>query len=648
MNNKRVLQNIEMILIAITIVVYSSIYFNNTFPYSDGWFINYVELVKRGMFPYKDFYYYLPPLNLLVDSIFWKLSFGYLLAYRAWYVLERILIYLLIFKLLSRFFDDKKACLACAFSAILCTADDFDFFGDYNQNVALLAVIITLLAVNFVNSPQKTKKMQNLFSAGIVLGLMFLTKQTIFVACTMVFLFLLIFICAVENDKNCVKYIANTLIGVMIPIAICIIILQLNDALVPCIEQLFLSVEGKGSAKDILIGYFLKTLHIKRIWEIALLIFLIYGWTQELHWRNVCIAALIGDYALQIGDNIDLIWKVFDDYTILSFIGLCPLAVIALIYIFKRQYYKHIYVVYALAYAMIVACGVTIIVPSIYHYVYDLGLYSKFATYFATTFFYFDLILFVVLLIYKVKKQCIFEHQNEILMIAGGGLALNYATTMAAGLDTMASNSMRISLPLALVIIFSACRSKNVISRLLKYVVAFFCVVVIMSCIAQKSIKAYPWWGMKDYPKEEKVYAIDNIPALKGILFSAEDKNMYENITKLISENSNENDIILGYPYIKIYNILCDRYNTYFVPVFWYDVVGDKYVDILIDEIKEKLPNIVVWYDIPYALETHEAIYRNGKELEQRKIVQIFDEILDKKYLLLGEYNDFYVYKLKE
>lgn len=63
--------------------------------------------------------------------------------------------------------------------------------------------------------------------------------------------------------------------------------------------------------------------------------------------------------------------------------------------------------------------------------------------------------LFIYLIIQNVRKKKVIEKQNEIIMIAAGGLALNYATTMAAGLTTMASNSMRISLPLVLSIIFS-------------------------------------------------------------------------------------------------------------------------------------------------------------------------------------------------
>jgi hypothetical protein len=74
--------------------------------------------------------------------------------------------------------------------------------------------------------------------------------------------------------------------------------------------------------------------------------------------------------------------------------------------------------------------------------------------------------------------------------------------------------------------------------------------------------------------------------------------------------------------------------------------VGDKYVDILLDELYERLPDIVVWKDIPGAIEVHEAIYRDGKPLEQRKIEELFNDVIPDQYELLGEYNEIKVYKL--
>ena len=655
-NSTKLARGLGALAIAVVIVIYSYNYFNNTFPYSEGWFVNYVELVKRGQFPYRDFFYYLPPLNLLIDYIFWKLSFGYLLIFRAWYLLERIVLYILVYRLLCKFFDWKKASLACCFAAVLCTADDFDFFGDYNQNVALLTVIIIYFAVGFAQEKKVKKKIKNLFFAGMILGMMMLTKQTIFIACIAIFFPLLVLFCAKEHDRNFISYFLSTIIGTLIPIIVCAVILSANGALIACIDQLFSSADGKGSIFDILVTYLLMTLKHWHIWIFALIMFGVY-WLEFIIKPNInqkkvyifigIVAAIFVKFEMGTMETITSFLKSFENILGIFIISIVPFLIMCVIYLFARQYYSHKVMIYTLLFAVILQCSAVMFVPSMYYAIYDIGIYSLISQYFNNTIFYFLIIYFIVLLVNKIKNKELIQNQNEIIMIAGGGLALNYATTMAAGLENIASNSMRISLPLVLVIIFSSNLKKDSISRWLKYLISIICVIGIMACIAQKSITAYPWWGMKDSPKEEKTYTVD-IPALKGIYFSEIDKEMYEEITSIIDKNTDEDAIIFGYPYIKIYNILCERYNNYSVPVFWYDVVGDKYVDILIKELNKQLPDIVLWYDIPNALETHEEIYRNGKPLEQRKIVSMFDEILPKKYKYLGTYNDISVYKLKE
>lgn len=64
-----VVRNILSAVLFLAVIGYSAIYANNTFPISEGWNVNYVELIWHGNVPYRDFYYYLPPLNLLVDAM---------------------------------------------------------------------------------------------------------------------------------------------------------------------------------------------------------------------------------------------------------------------------------------------------------------------------------------------------------------------------------------------------------------------------------------------------------------------------------------------------------------------------------------------------------------------------------------------------
>ena len=142
-------------LLCVVILAYSSIYFANTMPITEGWNVNYAELALHGKFPYRDFYYYLPPLNILIDVVLWKLSFGSLFIYRAWWLVQRIAIYELMFRLLCRYFNQYAAFAACAFSAILCTASVYDLFGDYNQTVPFLSVLLLYCVLGFTEAADK-------------------------------------------------------------------------------------------------------------------------------------------------------------------------------------------------------------------------------------------------------------------------------------------------------------------------------------------------------------------------------------------------------------------------------------------------------------------------------------------------------------
>lgn len=71
------IKNVLSIGIFLAVVCYSAIYANNTFPISEGWNVNYVELIWHGKVPYRDFYYYLPPAESAgrcsaVEALVWE------------------------------------------------------------------------------------------------------------------------------------------------------------------------------------------------------------------------------------------------------------------------------------------------------------------------------------------------------------------------------------------------------------------------------------------------------------------------------------------------------------------------------------------------------------------------------------------------
>lgn len=127
---------------------------------------------------------------------FWKLSFGSLLVYRFWWVLQRAAIFTLLFRLISRYINMVSAFVACLFSIMLCAASVYDLLGDYNQTVILLSVILSYCVIAFHEANTNKQRYTKLFGAGFVLGLIFLNKQTIFLASGIVYFVALAFYCS--------------------------------------------------------------------------------------------------------------------------------------------------------------------------------------------------------------------------------------------------------------------------------------------------------------------------------------------------------------------------------------------------------------------------------------------------------------------
>ena len=644
--------------IAVIVIInlfFSMNYFANTFPASEGWFVNYVELFTRGKVPYRDFYYYLPPFTLLLDTAFWKLSFGYLLAFRGWYLAERILIYVLIFNLLCKFYSCKTSALSCVFAEILCTADDFDFFGDYNQNALLLTVLIAYAAVAFAKDSALRSKLWHLFAAGLILGLMFLCKQTIFFAAGAGFFLILTALCISKKDKGYWVYCLAVAVGLLIPILAFLAYLLLNGAFAAFIDQVFLSVNGKGGILDILIKSPLKPMKEKSGWALATLLYLVIQLSdsEEKDKKNYqkIIVALSVVIVFMITSFIDL-----SAYLKAFFLSpKCAAVVVVsaipvMVVLATRKRWNRFVLVFDISLAIFVTgllIGATYSQRA-YHAIYALNISSLVEASFNFGMFYLLIILFCKRFYYMLKNRDAAQEDIAWIMFAGAALILCYATAMAAGLSIMAANAMRIATPLALCCIFTAGEQKEFGAAGFKLMIAAWCCVLCTVVIATKSVNAYPWWGCYNEPKEYKTYSVEGVPAMTGIRFAKRDKEVYETFTKLITENSDEDDVIFGYPYLKIFNILCDRYNSNFVPVIWYDVVGDKYVELTIGEFQENLPEIIIWMDIPGALQAHEGVYRNGEPLVQRELEHYLQQQIPEKYELLGQLHGYSAYRLKD
>lgn len=222
-------------------------------PYTNGWGNAYADLIFAGQFPYRDFYYYLPPLNLIIDCILWGLSFGHLFIYVLFRFIERFIIIGLIYNLLCKFAKPRYVCIGVILGSFMFAATVYDLIGDYNQTTLLLAVLLTMVYIKYIdivensNSINSKKEYIYLLLGGFVIGLSFLHKQTIFLAECVVFFIVLTVYFILNKKRNYIKSVLITLLGICIPITVASIILIANNAFFPFINQVYLNVDSKGS-----------------------------------------------------------------------------------------------------------------------------------------------------------------------------------------------------------------------------------------------------------------------------------------------------------------------------------------------------------------------------------------------------------------
>lgn len=639
------------VFIAFIVIGFCSLWLFNTVAINDGWGILSVKLIERGQVPYRDFFYNVPPLTLLIDFIFWKLSFGTLVIYRLFRVIERAIIFILLFRFLSRKFNLYISFASVVLSFVFIMETTYDLFGGYNQTQFLLGIIFTMFADNFIISNEIKQKTKNLFFLGIVLGLMFLTKQTVFVSFFIFGLLGLSIICFMQKDKNYIKYVLIAMLGCFIPIIITTIVLFANGAFFQFIDQVFVDVGGKGSLFEILIYrplYGFKRLDLMFFVVILILCYffsksceakiLIQENNKHLFYVKIFVICFtVWLFTLIIPSYTSLIIKN-KLFTVLFFTPYC-LYLIFTFYLFKNKKYNvnkfnSIAIFCFLIYGALLCVVNPDIAKSVfsYFYLYNLMLHIGFAFFYAC----------IIALFYYLHKK---DYVTFLTLVCA--VAIFYAMNYGVDKGNLGRRGELLIVPYFIALIFQRLNDNSYMKYLfyLKNIIITLFLIISFVGVSQKLVSSYTWWTEPEKSFWEKTETTD-IPFLKFIKLSPDKKELYETVNDLIIENSTENDFIFTYPRANIFNIISNRYAfSDFVPVLWFDVVGDKAVEKELALLKENLPEIVIWEHVPHAIEIHEKLFRQGRALKQRELESWFDEIKYTDYRLLTKIGNISVYK---
>lgn len=649
-------RGIFLILIILFILCVSSTYIFTTFPLSSGWGQHYSNLMLSGKVPYKDFYYYLPPYNLLLDTVIWKLSCGHFIVYVLFRLVERVLIFSILFKLLCKFVKPKHAFISTICSYLLFIGTVYDLIGDYNQTMLLFAVLLTYSYIKFAEyfKTDNKKQYRQLFISGLLIGLSFTLKQPLFLSEVLIFFPILTFIYIFNKRKDYFKSLAISVSGILIPIIITLGSLFLCGAAGQFMSQVYLGGSGKGGVSSLITVLIDCCINFKFLLISSFIIAYFYLRRKQVNVglndkeKNYLVILVLVSlvfsyllYTVQIS-NLDVIFHHLIGY--ISLIIIFAICIIDRIILKKKRdnNFSYITLFFGLIFLLIALIVEFNYAQFIYLETSLFGSLPELCTIITTL----CIIFSIYLLSKNFRNKELSLNNIKWLFLILGGILYEYSCAMGSLTTHVAGATIILALLVSYILDTFANKKDN----LVKISVVVFTVLLSFTIYSQKIAKSYSWWGWDQKVLDiRKLYSID-IPGLEGYRVSRDVKTMYEEMYKVIKENTNDDSIIYGFPYNSVFNVLLNNNNLdVFVPVPWYDVCSDEYAIKDANTLSKKNPDIVIWYDIPGAIEAHEELYRHGDEVGQRQIINWFiDAYFNKKYILIGQYNNLFIYKLND
>ena len=635
--------------------IFSLLYFNRFAPDTMGWQLYNAILMENGDMVYRDFFNYLPPGSLLRTIWAYTLTNGSILGYRFICILERVFLALLIFKILSRFYKRKFAWIATVTGIILTATTVVDQFGDYNQTYKVYLLLGVCFGMKFFDSNCiKKKENISLFMFGGCLGMVMLFKHSIGLIAPACFFLMLFVYCVIEKKKDFFRYAMLSIAGYILPVGLCSIWLIANNAFMPFVEQVFGSAAAKGDSTTLVLRFW------KNIFKPdCLAIFCAIGlnvWISKLkvfgnkkliqNGIRICTAYFVlkkfGGYIGYLINAIDETntWYIF--YAVILCSGLIGYRFLRKSNV-KKDENLFVYVTGILTFVAIYL--VTCLDAESLTILYNNSLFFKakedlpvFSAYIVVG------LLFLSFGYYILKRKTLYSF-NYMLMLVGF-FAIMYESGMATGTTGLTYIVACIGIPLMICVGFQINTSHNAIKNT---VILGICIFVCMFSMIQKYTQPYSWWGWKDPTIDEECqYSID-VPRMGGFRVARSTKITYEQINKLIIENSNGDNFVLTFPHMKLFNIISNRMEApTFVVSYYFDVCPDEYAIKDAEIIRENPPKIVIMntYDESF-WEYNENAFRGGEFSGQREILRWFEEKRN-DYILIGYVNGLEIYSLQD
>jgi hypothetical protein len=164
-------------------------------------------------------------------------------------------------------------------------------------------------------------------------------------------------------------------------------------------------------------------------------------------------------------------------------------------------------------------------------------------------------------------------------------------------------------------------------ARLVKITLSCGCLILIFALSDRKFKEPYAWW----FTSEPGIYhnsTTPRLPILLNLKLSSISALTIEEISNAIITNSSRSDDVFFFPNISGLYAITDRFPHSKAVVTWFDFLPDDLANYEAKRIQEHPPKVIVNLELPQnAWNVHEALFRNGKKLGQRKILEAINSL---------------------
>ena len=576
-------------MLVVLFTIFSMTYVTAVVAPQMGWWQYYAWRMECGDVLYRDIYLFMPPYFVFLTKMLYSLFHEHVMLYTLFVGLPvKLLCLLLIYTILCRITRPVYACICALLGGCMSATYMTDLLYDFNPITLLPCLLVAYTFLMYYERLQRGREARLMaFLTGFLLAVIFCLKQTFGITFAFTIGVMSVVIC--QKEKLCTfqqyaNHIGLVLLGAIVGMLPAVVYLTVNQCWAEFFSCMASIVDAKGGTNHIFLRLILPFDNLKA-WVYMLVIILLWQ-LQKRYWP------ISEQEKAPCSTRCTNAWTVFA--VLLIFIGMViyanmPADVHQTVAESGFVHKWHVRIFYLLTYAGIVAwCTMAIR--------------------------------------YFMNKQV-----DTAILLFTSMITAHFFTGILST-DYLEEIYMIIYVPWMLAYAFKASCSFRIVKD-----VALLSIVccLILTSISAKSDCPYSWQGWREPAVTHKNISSD-IMGLEGLSMPPSVYQDFGTIVSLIKKYTKEDDKVLQFANIPLFNLITKRETPGYAPITWFDVCPDQLATSVAAACYAHPPKMVLWHNMNKSnWKAVEEVFRGGKRSGQREIQKFYEEVVRRDYRLV-------------